>query len=126
MFTVPEVADLLGLSKQGLYKKIKKMETELKQFTYYENGTMKVTQEGVNLLKSKSTVNEGQSKLYRDKYIISLQNQVNQLTKALEDEKQEKSQIYMLLLQEKQEKQLLLESAAAKEKRGFFAKLFGR
>jgi len=125
LFTIPETAQIIGLSKQGLYKKIKRMDNEFTKFTVQDNGIMKITQEGVNLLKSKPTVSESDSKLYRDKLINTLQEQVNQLTKALENEKSEKNNLYALILQEKQEKQLLLESAADKENnKSFWTKLF--
>lgn len=126
MFTVSEVAEILNISRQAVHKKIKTMSTDFERFTFKEGNILKISDEGLVMLRSKPSLNKVDSQLYRDKLIIALENQVNQLTKTLEDEKEEKNRLYLLLSQEKQEKQLLLESAAAKEtKKGFWSILFG-
>jgi len=57
-YTITEAANKLLITRQSVYRKIKKLQNELQQFLTIENNTQYISEEGIDIIKKNLSCNK--------------------------------------------------------------------
>lgn len=94
MYRVIEAAEILGVSKVTIYKKIELLKPEITNFIVNEEGVLFIGDKGIKLIKSSLT--RGQSSKKKDRAqlkIVDLNCEIEELNQKIEELKKENEKI---------------------------------